>query len=247
MMSKAFTLIELLVVVMVIGAIGAITTPSIIKIRKDAQTIVALSDLRQHSQVFVAYTGDHADHYPFYLDPKAHYTILRHGDISIPTPYWLGYFFWNIPLAGYYYDDDPWQAIFHPPQFKSIYQDGLRGHGSGYYYGHVFISRPTFWSSRTRLGDNSQRGSTSFSEVAFPSSKGILRDEWSYSNNTGGDSVGQSINIGFCDGSARSVPPIELLSGYPGGVGAPWNESPARAVAGPVMATIDGVLGRDVR
>ena len=246
---RAFTIVELFVVILIVASLAALTTPTIVGMREKAKALIALSDLRQHSQVFVEYTGDNKDRFPYYLDPDATYTVMRHGDISIPTPYWMGFSRWNIALAEYY-GDDPWQPIFIAPQVVAAYENWGGSWGTTYYYGHVFISRPQFWRPEMRLGDHSQRGPTGYTEVAFPSDKGLLRDEWSFSNNSGVEAVGSNVNIGFCDASARSVSVGQFLPSYPGGVGVqywPGDDAPFLVPSGPVMATMDGVLGRDVR
>ncbi len=249
-MRTGTTLIELLAALAAVATLLAFLLPTLAGVRARVQAIGAMSDLRQHVGVFSSYSIDHDDQFPYYTDPNATYSVLRHPPIAVAVSYWVGYFYWNVALADHY-DGGPWQSCFNPPALRARRTDhGESLVGTNYYYGHGFISRPDYWRRETRLADRSQWRPTRQSEVQYPSLKGLLRDEWSYSGTdlwrpprlTG------PVNVGFCDGSAREIARFDLVDSYPGGPGMQHLDGvPTGVAVGPVMATIGGVDGRDVR
>lgn len=62
--SKAFTLIELIVVVTIIGIICAVLLPAIASVRKQAQRVGCLNDMRQLGLATLAYTRDNRGSLP---------------------------------------------------------------------------------------------------------------------------------------------------------------------------------------
>jgi prepilin-type N-terminal cleavage/methylation domain-containing protein/prepilin-type processing-associated H-X9-DG protein len=63
--TRGFTLIELLVVIAIIGILAAMLLPTLSSIKKRAQGIQCLSNLRQMSLGWQLYTSDNREHYPF--------------------------------------------------------------------------------------------------------------------------------------------------------------------------------------
>lgn len=62
--KTAFTLIELLVVIAIIALLLAILMPALSAVKKRAQAVVCLSNLKQWGSVFTLYSSDNRDYFP---------------------------------------------------------------------------------------------------------------------------------------------------------------------------------------
>lgn len=60
-----FTLVELLVVVSIIGLLLSIAVPTLARARKNAKSIVCISNLKQIGTAWQSYLSDYNDHFPF--------------------------------------------------------------------------------------------------------------------------------------------------------------------------------------
>lgn len=74
---KAFTMIEILVIISVIALLMAILTPSLVKARKQAESVMCLSHIRQLGVAFMCYGLDFNDYAMPSYDPET-------------TSYWWG-------------------------------------------------------------------------------------------------------------------------------------------------------------
>ena len=64
MKKKGFTLIELLVVIAIIAMLLAIMMPSLARAKKQVQTMICRSNLKQWALVFSLYAFDNEDSFP---------------------------------------------------------------------------------------------------------------------------------------------------------------------------------------
>jgi prepilin-type N-terminal cleavage/methylation domain-containing protein/prepilin-type processing-associated H-X9-DG protein len=87
MKKKAFTLIELLVVIAIIALLLSILMPSLRKVKKQAQAVVCMSNLKQWGVVWSLYLEDNKNKFPIVTD--------RATDIGVP-------YIWVEPLRPYY-------------------------------------------------------------------------------------------------------------------------------------------------
>jgi len=62
--KRGFTLIELLVVIAIIALLMAILMPALQRVRKQAKTVMCLSNLKQWGTIFVMYTDDNNGFFP---------------------------------------------------------------------------------------------------------------------------------------------------------------------------------------
>lgn len=246
---RATTLIETLLAIALIGIILSLLVPMIGGVRDRATQIGSQSNLRQHVANFTSYTIDHRGNWPRYTHPEATWSVIRHPRILLRSSYFGGFAMWNVALAEYY-GDDPFHPSFAPPGYVGGIVGGQAPYVAmtPYFYSHTFISSPAFWNEYSRRGDRSQWQSVRADEVVSPSAKGLLLDAWSWSG-TSRHFPPQSVTsvlIGFVDGSGRDIPLEDLTSPFL--IGPPLSEEPYMIFDfAPVMATRDGVAGRDVR
>ncbi len=62
--QRGFTLIELLVVIAIIALLMAILMPALQRVRKQAKTVICLSNLKQWGTIFAMYTEDNNGFFP---------------------------------------------------------------------------------------------------------------------------------------------------------------------------------------
>jgi hypothetical protein len=241
---KAITLLETLVLVAILAILLAMLLPEIGSAKEAAQRTASLSNLRQHCAVMTMHCTDNRERFPYFLDPKATYTVLRHPRVTDRFTFFSSHLCWNIALAGYY-DDNPFHDSFLPPGYQdgSIQVVDRVPVLTPYFYAHAFVASPDYWNPMTRTADRSQWTPTRQDMVVHPSLKGLILDSWTHQGQRSFVNLPRTpVGVGFVDGSARLVPRDGFLDYYPNGAGDLHYPFPT-----PVMHTIDGVRGRDVR
>jgi prepilin-type N-terminal cleavage/methylation domain-containing protein len=247
--TRAFTLVETIVVIAIIGLLVALVLPTLGPIKRKATLAGIASDLKNHVAIFTMYTMDYKGVYPYFTDPDATYTVVRHSDITLELLYYDAHSFWNFALADGYYDGQ----LASPSMFPAD-MNVRHGYGTSYvmtyYYSCNFIASPAFWNKKTRTGPEQWRPVRN-AQVVYPSKKGLLIDEsgaaWGLDDGVIVPARGPPFGntVGFIDGSARFIAEDRLIKGYLQGDGNWWgcfHHTPD-----PVLHTIDGVRGRDVQ
>ncbi len=77
MKKKAFTLIELLVVISIIALLVSILMPALNKARRQAQTVVCMSNLKQWAICYEYYTSDWNDNFPIYDSNNSNHSYIE--------------------------------------------------------------------------------------------------------------------------------------------------------------------------
>lgn len=254
-MARAFTLVELLAALAIIGVLSALLVGVIASVNRDGRRSATLSRLRTHGAAFSAYSVDHRSMFPFFTNHGFASTTLVGGGIRLEgASFFDAHRTWHIALADDYYGLRADADVFCPPMYRAERATFWPLH-TPYHYGCVFITRPEYWSERTRAGREQMRQTRS-EEVLFPASKSLIIESWPFVERMVDPRRRwtEQLPMVLCDGATASVGPRRIEPGYPrgdgyllngtqvGGDGAiHWNDSP------PCLHTIDGVRGRDVR
>ncbi len=241
-MSRAFSLVELVLCVALIGVLVCLFMPHVYGSRRYAQELVSVSNLRSHAGVFATYAADEGDQFPFFTFPEATLSVVRGGGVAVAIPHFQSFWTWNIALADNYFGGQvlpesliiPWQRARDPVTM--------------YWYGDCFVARPQYWRYETRVLGPSQLRPTRASDVQFPSSKGLVL-EAGWKLDAPGRGFYDAQRFSCVDGSARRYGQRELQRPLMRGVGlvSGGGEFAGHVLGMPVMHTVGGVVGRDVR
>lgn len=249
--GAGFTLVETVLVAAIAVLLVWLLVPALGGARDRAREAVALSDLRQHAQVFHAYAGDFDDTLPFFAFPNATTTILRGSFGAVEMRYFTSAHFWPFALTdGYYEGRPPWGEPFATPFGRG--NDEIYA-GEAYLYSCSFIAAPPYWRLETREGRHQWRPNRA-SSVRYPSDKALLSlDAWMRTLRPGDLTTGdrgrdEAVLVAATDGHAERVlggeiaPGVRTGDGPLGGLGAHVRDRPPHG-----LHTLDGALGRDLR
>ncbi len=247
---RAVTLIELCVVLAVLVVLVAILIPVLAGTRRRATESESLANLRSHTQVFAMYTGDWREFWPYFTRPGPEGWEVRGAGMVLPEQlYFDAHALWHIALADLYFEGT---IMRHTALFPPGYRDGntqwpLR---TGYHYACAFIAEPAYWSQETRTGID-QMKPTTVSQVSFPAHKSLIIEAWPFSQLVDVAARQQSVTlpVGAVDGSAHSLPWQLRAAGVPTGDGHGFQLEGAVHYHDwpPLMHTVDGVRGRDIK
>lgn len=235
----AFTVIELVLIIALIAILLMLVLPSLSGARLTARVGASSGRIRSHAAIFQMYATDNRGFMPYVTDPRAHYTILRAGNVVYAALYFEAVNQWHLALAPAYYDDDPFhESFFFPGEPKrelTIYN-----------YSQVFLADPAYWRETTRVGPAQWRAVRAH-EVVFPASKALLVDSESerLRRRDEREIGGAPVLTAFADSSARQIPLHKFTRGYRNQTGWEWH-GVYNTVLSQGMHTIDGVRGRDV-
>jgi hypothetical protein len=228
----------------ILVALLGMIVPSLARLRVMARQVGSLSNVRQHAAIFHLYGADHAGFFPFLTDPAAEFTVIRSGTVWAYVRYFDISLYWSLALAGAYYEGDFRSPSFLSSADRAISNSYIMNWINEYVYSNCCIADPKYWRPETRMGDRSQWRAVGFAEVTHPPKKGMLIDYTALGRSFWHDSLSPT-PVGFIDGSARAIPENEFLPWYRDGNGDPAGNAFSRGF--PVMHTIGGVHGRDVR
>ncbi len=233
----AFTLIEMLCVIAIVGVLLALAVPLILQTRAHAKASRVLQCLRQHAGVFTLYAADHADAMPVFTNRREAAMIAGGACTGRALRYFEGFNYWHCVLAEKYYTVAEASAVFY------VGGRVAPGGQTSYWYSAAFLADPEFWNPSTRTNPSQWNG-TRLSSVLFPDRKGLLAQlgvrspDWKVLERWSGEAA-------FTDGSTRTLSAGDLIPGVWTGEGN--YDGSFFHIMQPLMHTVDGIRGRDVR
>lgn len=225
-----FSLVELLVAIGVIAVLVAISLPALRGARERSLDTQDLANMRTIVQDMAAWSNDHADVFPNGGGMTAPYlTIVRaEGEIVGVFDYYEHVGGWIHVLRAHFGEYSPAWGV-------------ARGYPAKPFYSNAMISDPRLWDACPTSPDRRWQfaRTVSTSETAYPSAKGLLVTGGSL----GAQVAEQTYSIAMVDGSAARYEVDAILRG------AYWEFCGSRLAGAtpPVVHTVRGVLGRDVR
>lgn len=242
---RAVSLLELLIVIAAVTILIATALPSLRVFRQKSWEVASVANARQHAAVFAAYTVDYAGTLPYLTKRDATLTVVRVGGRAYGIKYFAAKHWWNLILAGRYYDgQSSCPCYFSPADLAETPPFPYGFDTADYRYTATALADPVFWSSASRTGPE-QWGPQRIDRVKFTSKKGLFLEQpahWSASWNRG-DEFRHAVS--FFDGHAEAHRLRDLLAPVVHGEGN-WPGSESNS-GDPVVHTRDGLRGRDVQ
>ncbi|MBL8758287.1 MAG: hypothetical protein JNK35_07665 [Phycisphaerae bacterium] len=232
-----------------VALLAALLAPSLSSARKLGQRGKTIAALGQHSRVLAAYTNDHRDVYPYGVNPKATYSVMRCRSLGIAVP--IRYFqhdaTWHLPLADGYYGGTLAPSLFSSVESSARVLSLPHATFSAFFLPCTFITRPEFWSPETRLAGREQWQATRTADVLFPAKKSLLLEHTTWA-------VGVELGVAdppcpaaWVDGSASLAPAAIRLPQHPTGDGPDFEAYGHANALPPLMHARDGLRGRDIQ
>ncbi|NUQ68326.1 MAG: prepilin-type N-terminal cleavage/methylation domain-containing protein [Phycisphaerales bacterium] len=211
---RGFTLVETLAVIAVIAVIVAILLPVLSHVRRSGRVSATLNNLRQHAGIFLLYTNDYAEQFPYFTRPEPGLsTPLVDPSGRVWNTYYFGAFHnWALALSDGYYNSTGSREGFVSP-----FRAESPGVSWDYLYPCVFLADPAYWRSITRMVPPIQFRSTRLHDVVFPGAKVLISDEcyWESTRYTS-----SPFAAGGCvDGHAEQVAGYRMAQQYGPGDG----------------------------
>lgn len=244
-LRSGFTLIETLLIVAILALVLALVLPTVSRFREGTRDSRSLSHLRQLHMAATLYGEHHREAFPYFATPGDPWAPIRlNGRIYDPPNYFRTLSF-NWPTLIRDYHDDPRSLL--RPDLASEYDPDTGIIATRFWLTHTAFARPEYWNDDNTPDDLRLYASTRWSDIAFPSQKGLFLDSWggsfSPARRSGGrtdGALGHEALVGFGDGSSS----VRV-----------WTENDAQAVVTrpfasvtwPVMATRRGLAGVDLQ
>ncbi|HWQ28050.1 MAG TPA: type II secretion system protein [Dehalococcoidia bacterium] len=249
-MRTGWTPLEVLVVLGITGALVALLIVGVSAARQRGRDAVSASNLSQHTKAMTAYADDHREFYPYFTEVGFMSGTLTGGGVTVEgVSFFDAHCTWHIVLADSYYRTPAWSGVFYPPRFPESEGSGAPW-TTPYFYGCCFIAEPAYWDRRTRTGADQFRGNR-VSHVVFPSAKALIIESWPFAARvrTPADAVQHALPVTTCDGGVRALAWDRRMGGHELGDGYHFAAEGAVHYTDfpPLLHTLDGVRGRDVR
>jgi prepilin-type N-terminal cleavage/methylation domain-containing protein len=240
------TLIELLVVIAVVAVLVALVIPSVRGTRRGGRDARSLTRQRETLGLIVLYTQDHKDAFPYLGTPGDPLGPIMAGSARIEPTGGASYFrtqmvYWASALVPTYCPSRAamelgWGA-------RKAERDGVAVSAPGAVATPMWLTQaahagPEYFATPEPLNTPAMFRGTRTAEVAWPSAKGLTVDitAGAFANIEGATTPNARYPVGMADGSASMRTWAE--SAQP--VMRAWG-----SVTWPVIATPDGVRGRD--
>lgn len=246
--ANGFTLTEVLVAITVVAILVSLVVPALRHSRIAAKNNARVQTIRQLNVALGMYCGDHQDQFPFFGTPGDPFGPIRIRGFQVGKVYFHAQrSYWASALLPEYYAG-PRQSIEQPARAEALQSLGYPDFivAADYLISSTVFANSRFWmddpSGGTSWYQSSYFKPTRLTDVAYPSGKGLLvADIEGHSGGTpfSGWYPGVPPPVAFADGSARAIPQREFDPSV--AVDRPF--SPGSLL--PVLATRDGLLGRD--
>ena len=227
--ARAFSLVELLVCIGVIAILLGALLPALGGARRQADGVRLLANQRDALMLVSAYTVDHDGRFPGFGIEGTMVAPLEFRAETLEFTWWNQIEYWGLYLHTRGYDG--WVSLGPGADRHAYDRIDCAGCGHGRSE-HVFAAGAFAEPERFVDGapsDSSLHRVMSASDVAYPAAKGLLV----HLRSIGLDRV----LVGFADGGARAVPALTLKPGA---------EADMPYAGLPVVATADGLRGRDI-
>ncbi|MDX2131061.1 MAG: hypothetical protein SFY69_03280 [Planctomycetota bacterium] len=233
--ARGFSVLEMLIVIVVVVALLAILFPVLRHVRRSGRDAGTLNNLRQHAGVFLLYSADHREQFPYFTKPlPGPATPLEDPSGRIwNVGYFHAHFMWPVALSHGYYNGTTTRGSIRSP-FRSPEPTW------DYQYPCVFIADPAYWSTFTRKHPPVQFRAVKLSEVAHPGSKVLISDDalWKSTERTSPQGAG-----GCVDGHAEIIAVGRMAPFYrPGDTSFEYGR---HISSNPLMHTLGGVHAAD--
>jgi len=237
---RAFTILELLVVILIIGILTTLAAPHLRRSRERATMLRELAQCRDVYMALSAFGHTQRDQFPYMAtpgDPAGPLTV--HG-FTFNSPYFTGQAKYFINLL--YPDGIPHLAEIsgdppHTSHWPTFPPELVR---SRIQLSYTAFSRPAYWIGTNPPSNKSLLSPGLWSDIAFPSSKGLLVDfrAWDRLSSSTRRPYVAPWQIAWADGAAssRQVDCNQQFNTL---------ARPSATFAWPVLATEGGLSGRD--
>ena len=190
-----------------------------------------LANQREAARIVRVYASDYKDTFPSWGIEKTNLAPLKTDRGTLDMGWWRQMDHWGLFLTTVGYDG--WLSLgpdAGPGSFRQIVNLGSRQAQDMHEMTGAAFAKPKRFPDGLGETGVSLNIVRTFSEIRFPSAKGVLLETFPP---LGGP---RPIPVSFADGHSEAHLFDELLPGSPNGYSG----------AIPVLSTIDGVLGRDI-
>lgn len=238
--APGFTLIESLVTVVIVSVLLSLALPSLRKARERAVIAARTNTIQQLGSGLFLYSQDHRQSMPYFATPRDPLGPIRIRETELPPVYFKTQRWYWASVVVPDYVDVPRHAI--EPRGRAEYLQDVLGYPdfiivSSYVITSTAFASPKYWArvDESEWNRNEYYVATRFDDVVFPSQKGLIIADLTGS---GGYTILDGIPVSMADGSARAPGLAEFVPERA-------VERPHGATAFPVVATEDGLAGRD--
>lgn len=259
-LGRATTLVELLVAVAIIAIVLALSLPALSGARQAATAARCHINLRSAYQAVTLYTADYDDSFPMFARRRV-LDAFENGGVR------LAYFYqsihWPMVVRPYLSDRPLDEAQVCPggPLYEATFGSGMYVEymaqypptstlPSDYWMSYTMFTAPEMWRPDGDVFDESRLRPVRVAEVTHPSGKGAMVEPRAYHLSRSRFSAPSLIaeerrqgpyTIAFVDGRIEARRLDALVPGVTG------NGSLAKYAMAPVLSTVDGARGTDLR
>lgn len=233
----AFTLVELMVSIGIVSVLIGILLPALAVTKVSGHRTLLLANQRESMRVVEQYAADHDDAFPNAGDDGGVTASWVWDGKKHQLDYWAQpeYWGWYVQSLGY----DGYVSM-GPDAAPGAYADREDCMSCGLGVRSLHVLSPTVLAEPEQFVDGAEidrmlTGAARLQDVSFPASKGVLTQM--YFRPKAGEEAPPWL-IHFADGHGANVYERDLLPGVR--LGIPFGGLP-------VMTTVDGVRGRDVK